>query len=74
MIVRRLSALGVNLTDTTWIHSDGSFEAIKNEIITGVPQPKEAAPPMLPRGGATIDDARVANLAAYIWALSHKGA
>ena len=69
-----VTMLGPNLTDATWLHSDGSFEAIKNQIMTGVPQPKEAAGPMLPRGGTTIDDAQVANLAAYIWAISHKGA
>ena len=69
-----VTGLGPNLTDATWLHSDGSFEAIKAQIVSGVPQPKEAAAPMLPRGGTTIDDAMVANLAAYIWAISHKGA
>lgn len=66
--------LGANLTDATWLHSDGSFEAIKNQIKTGVPQPKEAAAPMPPMGGAQLDDATLSNLAAYIWAISHKGA
>lgn len=64
--------LGPNLMDGTWLHSDGSFEAIKNQIVTGVPQPKEVAAPMLPLGGTQIDDAMVANLAAYIWAVSHR--
>ncbi|NJD20658.1 MAG: c-type cytochrome [Gemmatimonadetes bacterium] len=68
-----VASLGPNLTDATWLHSDGSYPAIVNQIKTGVPQPKEAAGPMLPRGGTTIDDALVANLAAYIWAISHKG-
>ncbi len=68
-----VTMLGPNLTDGTWLHSDGSFESIKTQIVNGVPQPKEAAGPMLPRGGTAIDDAMVANLAAYIWAISHKG-
>ena len=69
-----VASLGPNLTDATWLHSDGSYAAIVNQINTGVLQPKEAAGPMLPRGGTTIDDAMVANLAAYIFAISHKGA
>jgi mono/diheme cytochrome c family protein len=69
-----VTMLGPNLTDATWLHSDGSFEAIKTQIVNGVPQPKESAGPMLPRGGTSIDDTMVANLAAYIWAISHKGA
>lgn len=66
-------SLGPNLTDGTWLHSDGSYPALVTLINTGVPQPKESAGPMLPRGGTNIDDAMVANLAAYIWAISHKG-
>jgi mono/diheme cytochrome c family protein len=69
-----MPGLGANLTDGTWLHSDGSFEAIENQIRTGVPQPTEAAAPMPPMGGAQLDDATIANLAAYIWAISHKGA
>ena len=69
-----VTGLGANLTDATWLHSDGSFEAIKTQIVNGVPQPKEAAAPMLPRGGTAIDDAMVGNLAAYIFAISHTGA
>jgi len=66
-------SLGPNLTDGTWLHSDGSYPALVNLIVTGVPQPKESAGPMLPRGGTAIDDTMVANLAAYLWAISHKG-
>jgi len=69
-----MTALGPDLTDATWLHSDGSYPAIVNLINVGVPQPKESAGPMLPKGGTNIDDAMVANLAAYIWAISHQGA
>lgn len=63
--------LGPDLTDGIWLHSDGTFQAIRDMIVAGVPQPKEAAAPMLPFGGAQLDDAMVDNLAAYIWAVSH---
>lgn len=66
-----VTGLGPNLLDGTWLHSDGSYDSIKTQIVNGVPQPKEAAAPMLPFGGAQIDDAMVSNLAAYIWAVSH---
>ncbi|MHB1193676.1 MAG: c-type cytochrome [Longimicrobiales bacterium] len=69
-----VTALGPDLTDGSWLHSDGTFESLKTQIVNGVPQPKESAGPMLPRGGTTIDDTVVANLAAYLWAISHKGA
>ncbi len=69
-----VTALAPDLTDGNWLHSDGTFESLKALIISGVPQPKESAGPMLPRGGTSIDDTMVANLAAYIWAISHKGA
>ncbi len=70
---RGVAGLGPDLTDATWLHSDGSFEGLRTQIVDGVPQPKEVAAPMLPRGGTMIDDAMVDNLAAYLWAVSHKG-
>ena len=33
-----LGAVGPNLTDSEWIHSDGSYEAIVKQVTTGVPQ------------------------------------
>ena len=74
MDAQGVAGLAPNLTDGGWLHSDGTFAGIRGVIVTGVPQPKEVAAPMLPYGGMPLDDVMVDNLAAYIWALSHMGA
>jgi mono/diheme cytochrome c family protein len=61
--------VGPNLTDTTWLHVDGSYDAIVNLINTGVPQPKEAMVPMLAKGGSNISAEQVRAVAAYVWSL-----
>lgn len=61
--------VGPNLTDTTWLHVDGSYDAIVNLINTGVPQPKEAMVPMLAKGGSDISADQVKAVAAYVWSL-----
>lgn len=66
-----------DLTDTEWLHGDGSFEAILRTIVWGVerdemkavtPRPFE----MFPLGGMSLptNDERRA-LAAYVWSLGH---
>jgi mono/diheme cytochrome c family protein len=66
--------LGANLTDSEWVHSDGSYEAIVNTILSGVPAEKSTTgTPMPPKGGSTITDAQVKAAAAYVWSLSHGG-
>ena len=45
-------AVGPNLTDAEWIHSDGSYDAIVKQITTGVPpRNRRASVPMPPKGG-----------------------
>ena len=64
--------LGPDLTDDVWLNSDGSYEAIVTTITNGVPQPKEFAAPMMPKGGMpSITEEQVRQLAAYIYALSN---
>jgi cbb3-type cytochrome c oxidase subunit III len=66
-------AVGPNLTDSTWIHSDGSYDAIVKTITTGVPQNEsKSGIAMPPKGGSTISDDDVKAVAAYVWSLSHK--
>jgi cbb3-type cytochrome c oxidase subunit III len=66
-------AVGPNLTDSTWIHSDGSYDAIVKTITTGVPQNEsKSGIVMPPKGGSTISDDDVKAVAAYVWSLSHK--
>ncbi len=61
-----------NLTDSVWLHSDGSFEAIYKQIETGVATPKVAVGMMPPFGGAPMTPAQHRAVAAYVYSLSHK--
>ena len=61
-----------NLTDSTWLHSDGSFEAIYKQIETGVSQPKQYTSVMPPFGGAPLTPEKHLAVAAYVYSLSHK--
>lgn len=68
-----LGAVGPNLTDAEWIHSDGSYDAIVKQITTGVPQNEsKSGIPMPPKGGSSITDDQVKAVAAYVYSLSHK--
>jgi len=67
--------VGANLTDSTWLHSRGSYEDIVQQITTGVPQKvSTSGAPMPPKGGSAISDTQVKAVAAYVWTLSHPGA
>jgi cbb3-type cytochrome c oxidase subunit III len=65
-------AVGPNLTDATWLHSDGSYDAIVKQITTGVDQKQsKSGIAMPPKGGSSISDEDVKAVAAYVWSLSH---
>jgi mono/diheme cytochrome c family protein len=65
-------AVGPNLTDAEWIHSDGSYDAIVKQITTGVPKEEsKCGIPMPPKGGSTITDDEVKAVAAYVYSLGH---
>jgi mono/diheme cytochrome c family protein len=63
--------LGPNLTDSQWLHNDGSYGAIIETIRTGVAQPMEAPAPMPPMGGASLSDEQLRAVAAYVYSLTH---
>jgi mono/diheme cytochrome c family protein len=64
--------MGPNLTDSTWIHSKGSYQEIVQQITTGVPaKQSKSGVVMPPRGGSAITDEQVKQVAAYVWTLSH---
>jgi mono/diheme cytochrome c family protein len=65
------TAIGPKFNDQTWLHSDGSYPAILNTIKVGVQTPKESMIPMLAKGGSGITDDQAAQVAAYVWRLSH---
>jgi mono/diheme cytochrome c family protein len=65
-------AVGPNLTDAEWIHSDGSYDAIVKQVTTGVPKEQsKSGIPMPPKGGSAITDDEVKAVAAYVYSLSH---
>jgi hypothetical protein len=65
------TTLAPDLTDKTWIDGDGSYNYIVERVTTGVPQPKEHPAPMPPMGGASLSQAQVRAVAAYVYSLSH---
>ncbi len=60
-----------DLTDSTWLHSDGSYGAIYKQIETGVSQPKQYLGVMPPFGGAPLTPEKHRAVAAYVYSLSH---
>lgn len=58
--------LAPNLTDSTWLHVDGSETQIVALIRTGVAKPKQHPAPMPPMGGAKLTDAEIAAVAKYV--------
>ena len=64
--------LGPDLTDSEWWHAKGSYLAILQRILAGVPSSRSVSGYVMePRGGASISDAEVQAVAAYVWSFSH---
>jgi len=66
------TTLGPDLTDRTWLWSDGSLDGIQRTIVAGVAKPKKFRSPMPAKGGATLSDEQTRAVAAYVWGLSHR--
>jgi len=65
-----VQGLGANLTDTTWLHSDGSYEAIVRQVLQGVTADKSTSGvAMPPKGGSQLTETQVRAVAAYVWTL-----
>jgi mono/diheme cytochrome c family protein len=67
------SPQGPDLTSGNWLWGDGSLASIAHTITVGVPHPKKYGAPMPPMGGAQLSPSEVSAVAAYVWALSHRG-
>lgn len=66
--------LGANLTDSEWLHNDGSYQGILHTVETGVTaQESTSGVPMPAKGGSNISQDQVKAVAAYVWSLSHGG-
>jgi mono/diheme cytochrome c family protein len=61
-----------NLSDSTWLHSDGSYGAIYKQIESGVMAPKQFSSMMPPFGGTPLTPERHRAVAAYVYSLGHK--
>jgi len=65
-----VTGLGPNLTDAEWLHSNGSYEAIVNQIMTGVTATASKTGVAMPaKGGSAITDDQVKAVAAYVYSL-----
>ena len=63
--------LGANLTDTEWLHSDGSYEGIVQTVMNGVDASESnVGTAMPPKGGSGITDDQVKAVAAFVFTLS----
>lgn len=69
-----MPGLGADLTDDEWIHGDGSYEFLVENIKNGVTAAESTSgTAMPPKGGSSITDEQVRAVAAYVWTLSHGG-
>jgi mono/diheme cytochrome c family protein len=62
--------LGPRLNDQDWLLITGRYEEIMDIVRTGVPNPVQYPAPMPPMGGASLSDAQLRAVAAYIFALT----
>lgn len=65
------TTLAPDLTDDERLNVDGSYGELAGLIRTGVAQPKQYPAPMAPKGGASLSDAQICAVAAYVYSLSH---
>jgi hypothetical protein len=61
--------LGPDLTDTTWLNTDGTYSGIVEVISKGVPRPRKAIAPMLPMGGARLSQEQIRAAGAFVYSL-----
>ncbi len=60
------------LTDSEWLHSDGSWEGIYKTVVSGVSAPKKFTSMMPPYGGVPMSEEKTRAVSAYVYSLSHK--
>jgi mono/diheme cytochrome c family protein len=66
-----IPSLGADLTDSEWLHSDGSFDGVTKTVMEGVTaQASSSGVPMPAKGGTNISDDDAKAVAAYVWTLS----
>ncbi len=69
-----IPSLGANLTDSEWLHSDGSYAGITKTVMEGVTaQASSSGIPMPAKAGTNISDDDVKAVSAYVWTLGKVG-
>lgn len=63
------TAAAPNLTDATWLDTDGSYGSIVMLIRSGVSRPRQFPARMPPRGGAPLTDVQTCAVGAYVRSL-----
>jgi mono/diheme cytochrome c family protein len=65
---RGVAHAGADLTDSVWIHVDGSFESILRVIAGGVLKAHSSTgAPMPERGASRLTENQLRAIAAYVW-------
>jgi len=65
-----IPSLGADLTDSEWLHSDGSYDGVVKSVMEGVTaQASSSGVPMPAKGGTNISDDDAKAVAAYVWTL-----
>jgi len=64
------TAIGPKLADSEWLNIQGEYDQIVQLITAGVPNPKQFPAAMPPKGGSTITDEQVRQVAAYVYSIS----
>lgn len=65
-----VTGLGPALSDAEWLHSDGSYQAIVDQIMNGVTATQSKSGVAMPaKGGSAITDEQVKAVAAYVYSL-----
>lgn len=64
---------GSDLTDSVWVHSDGSFEGILRLITSGVLKDHSSTgAPMPERGASRLSENQLRAIAAYVWTFQRR--
>ena len=61
---------GPDLTDSIWLHGDGSPAFLREVVTTGVSAPKQSATVMPPKGGGKLNAQQIEAVIAYIGSLT----
>ncbi|HEX5438478.1 MAG TPA: c-type cytochrome [Gemmatimonadaceae bacterium] len=68
-----IAGLGPSLSDSTWLHGDGSLASITQAITDGIASPVAASITM-PAFGGQLAPTDIHRVASYVYSLSHPGA